>query len=137
MKYIGIDYGDARVGVASTDLGGTIASAVCIIKVKGIEDAVEKVSEKYKELGGEALVIGLPRTTNGKNEYRVERTKRFAQMISERLSVEPRFFDERFTSLEADRYLSEGGVHGKKRKQVLDALAAQIILQDYVDSQKA
>lgn len=136
MKYIGIDYGDARVGIASTDLGGSIASAVCIIKVKGIEDAVEKVAEKYRELGGEGLVIGLPRTTNGKNEYRVERTKRFAEMLGEKLSVAPSFFDERFTSLEADRYLSEGGVHGKKRKQVLDALAAQIILQDYVDSQK-
>ncbi len=136
MKYIGIDFGDARVGVASTDLGGVIASAVCILKVRGIEDAADQVAAKVKELGGEFVVIGKPKTTGGQTEYRVERTMRFAKLLEERILLPIDFFDERFTSVEAVRYLSEGGVYGAKRKKVLDAVAAQIILQSYVDSHK-
>lgn len=136
MKYIGVDFGDARVGIASSDLGGIIASAVGILKVKGIEDAVEQTASKVAELGGEAIVIGLPKTTNGKDEYRVERTRRFSDMLKERTGKDVYFFDERFTSIEAVRYLSEGGVYGAKRKKVLDAVAAQIILQSYLDSTK-
>ncbi len=136
MKYIGVDFGDARVGIASTDLGGVIASAVGIIKVKGIEDAADKVADKVRELGGEFIVIGKPKTTGGQVEYRVERTKRFAALLSERISLPIDFYDERYTSVEAVRYLSEGGVYGAKRKKVLDAVAAQIILQSYIDSKK-
>ncbi len=136
MKYIGIDFGDARVGVASTDLGGVIASAVCILKVRGIEDAADQVAAKVRELGGEFIVIGKPKTTGGQTEYRVERTMRFAKLLEERISLPIDFFDERFTSVEAVRYLSEGGVYGAKRKKVLDAVAAQIILQSYVDAHR-
>lgn len=136
MKYIGVDFGDARVGIASSDLGGVIATAVCVLKVKGIEDAVEQTAAKATELGGQAFVIGLPKTTKGKDEYRAERTQRFAEMVKERTGLPVMFFDERFTSIEAVRYLSEGGVYGAKRKKVLDAVAAQIILQSYLDSGK-
>ena len=136
MKYIGVDFGDARVGIASSDFGGIIASAVCVLKVKGIDDAVEQTAAKAAELGGLAFVIGLPKTTKGKDEYRAERTKRFAEMIIEKTGLPVSFFDERFTSVEAVRYLSEGGVYGAKRKRVLDAVAAQIILQSYLDSAK-
>lgn len=133
MKYIGVDFGDSRVGIASTDLGGLIATAVCVIKVKGLNDAVEKVTEKCNELNGEAFVVGLPKTSFGTEEYRVDRTKRFAEALGE-LSGKPVYFcDERFSTSEALRYLSEGGVYGTKRKRVLDAVAAQIILQSYVD----
>lgn len=134
MKYIGVDFGDARVGIASTDLGGCIASAVGIIKVKGLNDAVEKVAQKVKELGGEAIVVGLPKTSFGTDEYRVERTKRFAEQLEAASGLPIYFCDERFSTSEALIYLSEGGVYGSKRKKVLDAVAAQIILQSYVDS---
>ena len=134
MKYIGVDFGDARVGIASTDLGGCIASAVGIIKVKGLNDAVEKVAQKVKELGGEAIVVGLPKTSFGTDEYRVDRTKRFAEQLETASGLPIYFCDERFSTSEALIYLSEGGVYGSKRKKVLDAVAAQIILQSYVDS---
>lgn len=134
MKYIGVDFGDARVGIASTDLGGCIASAVGIIKVKGLNDAVEKVAQKVKELGGEAIVVGLPKTSFGTDEYRVDRTKRFAEQLEAASGLPIYFCDERFSTSEALIYLSEGGVYGSKRKKVLDAVAAQIILQSYLDS---
>ncbi len=136
MKYIGIDFGDARVGIASTDLGGSIASAVGIIKVNGLNDAVEKVAAKATELGGQAFVIGLPKTSFGTEEYRVDRTKRFAAQLEEKCGLPVYFCDERFSTSEALIYLSEGGVYGNKRKKVLDAVAAQIILQSYVDGLK-
>lgn len=136
VKYIGVDFGDARVGIASSDLGGVIASAVCILKVRGIEDAVAQTASKAIELGGQAFVIGLPKTTKGNDEYRAERTQRFADMIEEKTGLPVMFFDERFTSVEAVRYLSEGGVYGAKRKKVLDAVAAQIILQSFLDSKE-
>ncbi len=136
MKYIGVDFGDARVGIASSDFGGVIANAVCVIKVKGIEDAAEKTVQKAKELSGQAFVLGLPKTTEGKDEYRVERTHRFAELLKEKCDLPVFFYDERFTSALAVRYLSEGGVYGAKRKSVLDAVAAQIILQSFLDSSK-
>lgn len=136
MKYIGVDYGDSRVGIASSDFGGVIASAVCIIKIRGIEDAADKVAEKAAELGGQAFVIGLPKTTEGKEEYRVQRTRRFADLLKERCDIPVFFCDERFSSAEALRYLTEGGVYGSKRKGVLDAVAAQIILQSFLDGAK-
>ncbi len=136
MKYIGVDYGDARVGIASSDFGGVIASAVCTVKVKGIEEASKKVAEKARELGGEAFVVGLPKTTEGKEEYRVARTRRFSELLQAESGLTVEFYDERFTSAEAVRYLTEGGVYGSKRKGVLDAVSAQIILQSYLDSKK-
>lgn len=136
VKYIGVDFGDARVGIASSDLGGVIATAVCVLKVKGMDDAVEQTVAKAAELGGQGFVIGLPKTTKGNDEYRVERTQRFAEMVKDKTGLPVMFFDERFTSVEAVRYLSEGGVYGAKRKKVLDAVAAQIILQSFLDSQK-
>lgn len=136
MKYIGVDFGDARVGIASTDLSGTIASAVCVIKVNGLNDSVDKVAAKCTELGGKAIVVGLPKTSFGTDEYRVDRTKRFATALEEKTGLPVCFCDERFSTYEATRYLSEGGVYGSKRKKVLDAVAAQIILQSYVDGLK-
>lgn len=133
MKYIGVDFGDARVGIASTDLGGCIASAVGIIKVNGLNDAVAKVAAKGAELGGHAFVVGLPKTSFGTDEYRVERTKRFADQLGEASGLPVYFCDERYSTSEALRYLTEGAVYGSKRKKVLDAVAAQIILQAYVD----
>lgn len=133
MKYIGVDFGDARVGIASSDRMGVIANADSVLKVVGIDDAVEKTAKRAAELEGEAFVLGLPKTTSGKEEYRVERTRRFAELLQEQSALPVFFCDERFTSAEALRYLSEGGVYGGKRKKVLDAVAAQIILQAYLD----
>jgi len=134
MKLIGIDYGDARVGIASSDRGGRIASSVCVLKVSGIENAAALTAAKAKELDGELLVVGRPVTTAGQDGYRVQRTERFAELLRKESGHEVVFYDERFSSLEASRYLSEGNVYGAKRKKVLDAVAAQIILQAYIDA---
>ena len=135
-RIVGIDFGDARVGIAASDPGRTIAFPKDVIKVKGLEDAVEKTSEKLKELLAHKAVIGLPKNMDGSEGYRVDRTKRFAEMLSSKTDCEIVFFDERLSTVLAHGYLAESGMDSRKHKKIVDALSAQIILQDYLDSIK-
>lgn len=134
MKIIGVDFGDARVGLAATDPGGIIAGAVGVLQVRGLEDAAEKTAAEVLRLGGQLVAVGRPLTASGKDEYRSDKTERFAQLLRDKTGLKVELFDERYTTVEAGRYLSEGNVHGKKRKRVLDSVAAQIMLQAYADS---
>lgn len=136
MKVLGIDFGDARVGIATSDYGENLATAQGTIKVSGINDAVKKVSEKSVELGAEKLVIGLPKNMDGSLSYRAERTQRFADMLKEATGLEYEFMDERLSTMEAYRYLNATEFNGKKRRNVIDTLSAQIILQSWLDSKK-
>ena len=135
-KIAGIDFGDARVGIALSDPGCKIAFPKDVIKVKGIEDAANKTAEKIKELGADRAVIGLPKNMDGSEGYRVERTKHFAELLSSLTDCELLFFDERLSTVLAHGYLSESGIDSRKHRKVVDALSAQIILQDYLDSIK-
>ncbi len=136
MRILGIDFGDARVGIATSDYGETLATAQGTVKVKGIEDSVAKIAEKAKKLGAEFLVIGLPKNMDGSLSFRAERTQRFANMISEATGLKYAFMDERLSTMEAYRYLNATEFNGKKRKNVIDTLSAQIILQSWLDSRK-
>ncbi|MBE6683812.1 MAG: Holliday junction resolvase RuvX [Ruminococcaceae bacterium] len=134
MRVIGIDYGDARVGLAVSDETGFLASAVCTVNVSGMRDACKKVAEKIKELGGTLIVLGLPRNMDGSESFRAEKTRAFAEMIIEATELELVFVDERLSTVEAYTYMNITDFNGKKRKKVVDALSAQIILQSYLDS---
>ncbi len=136
IKIIGIDYGDARVGIAASDGTGFLASAVCTINVNGMRDACKKVADKIKELGGTKIVLGLPKNMDGSESFRADKSKAFAEMISEATNLEVVFVDERLSTVEAYTYMNITEFNGKKRRQVIDALSAQIILQSYLDSQR-
>lgn len=136
MRIIGIDFGDARIGIATSDAGETLATAQGTIKVNGINDAVEKVSAKIKELGGQRIIIGMPKNMDGSLSFRADRTKRFADMLAEKTGLAVDFFDERLTTVEAMQYLNITDYKSGKRKSVIDTLSAQIILQAYLDSKK-
>ncbi len=136
MRIVGIDFGDARIGIATSDPDEIIATAQGTIKVKGMEDAIEKVSAKILELGGELIVLGLPVNMDGSSSYRVERTRKFAEGIKEKTGLEVDFFDERLSTAQAYGYLNITDYKGRKRKNIIDALSAQIILQAYIDSKR-
>ena len=136
IKIIGIDYGDARVGIAASDGTGFLASAVCTINVNGMRDACKKVADKIKELGGTKIVLGLPKNMDGSESFRADKSKAFAEMIKEATELEVVFVDERLSTVEAYTYMNITEFNGKKRRQVIDALSAQIILQSYLDSQR-
>ena len=136
MKIIGIDYGDARVGIASSDETEFLASAVCTINVSGMRDACKKVTEKIKELGGARIVLGLPKNMDGSLSFRAEKTNAFKEMLEASTGLEIILVDERLSTVEAYTYMNITDFNGKKRREVVDALSAQIILQSYLDSKR-
>ena len=136
MRIIGIDYGDARVGIATSDETGFLATANCTVNVTGMRDACKKVTEKIKELGGTKIVLGLPKNMDGSESFRAEKSKAFAEMLTASTNLEVVFVDERLSTVEAYTYMNITEFNGKKRREVVDALSAQIILQSYLDSKR-
>lgn len=134
MSIIGIDFGDRRVGVAKSE--GVLATGVCTLKVDGIEDAAEKTANKIKELDGKTVVLGLPKNMDGTEGFRAERTRRFARLLEEKTGIECEFMDERLSTSESYTYMNITGFSSKKRREVIDTLSAQVILQSWIDSKK-
>ena len=136
MRILGIDYGDARVGVAVTDIMGFMANGVKTIKNKGMKSLLSELEAVLKEYNPEKIVVGLPKNMDGSEGFRVEATKEFVENLKSIYAGEIIFQDERLTSMEAKRYLSETNTFGKKRKEVLDTVAAVLILENYLASSK-
>ncbi len=136
MRIVGIDYGDARTGIAVCDENEIIASAIKTIKAKGLTEMAEKCSEEIKKLNVKLIVLGLPKNMDGSESFRAEKTKLFAEMLKQKIDLEIVFFDERLTTVSAYNYLNQTNYNKNKKKNVIDALSAQIILQDYIDMRK-
>jgi len=136
MRILGVDYGDARVGIAVTDIMGFMANGVKTIKNKGTKKLLEELQAVIKEYNPEKIVVGLPKNMDGTEGFRVDATYEFVENLKTIYSGEIILQDERLTSMEAKRYLSETNTFGKKRKDVLDTVAATLILEQYLNSSK-
>ena len=134
MKILGLDYGEARIGVAVSDALGMLATPLDTICEKDREKQLEKTAEVAKLHKVEKIVVGNPKRMDGTLGHRAEYTEQFARDLSEILNVPYIMWDERLSSSEAHRILESGGVSGKKRKTKVDKIAAVIILQGYLDS---
>ena len=135
MRIIGLDYGEARIGVSVSDILETIANPLDTIAERDRDKQLEKVIEVIKRERAEKIVVGLPKRMDGSLGHRAEYTKEFAEELSKRCDLPLVMWDERLSSSEAHRMLESGGVSGKKRKTKVDKIAAVIILQTYLDSQ--
>jgi len=136
-RVLGVDFGDARTGLAISDETRFLASGIGYIKVGGIVKTADKVAEVAMENHAVAIVVGHPVNMNGTRGPRAERAEEFADLLRERLpDVEVLLFDERMTTMAASRYLVETGTRGGKRKTVIDTLSAQILLQNFLDMEK-
>ena len=133
MRILGIDYGDARVGVAVSDALGFMAQGVKTIKNTGIKQLLNELNEVLTEYKPEKIVIGLPKNMDGTVGFRAEATYKFANKLKTIYEGEIIFWDERLSSVGAARYLNETNTRGKKRKNVLDTVAACIILEGYLN----
>lgn len=136
MRILGIDYGDARVGVAVSDLLGLTSQGVRTIKNKGRKNLLSELEGVIAEYKPEKIVIGLPKNMDGSEGFRADETYKFAEALKEIYSGEIIFQDERLSSVGAARFLNETNTRGKKRKDVLDTVAACIILDGYLNSHK-
>ena len=132
---LGVDFGDKRTGLAVCDPSRTIATGIGVISPGGIEKTADEVAKIALERGVCALVVGLPVNMDGSEGFRAARYRKFAWLLEERLgeNIPVLLFDERMTTMTAARFLNETNTRGQKRKDVIDALSAQIILQNFID----
>jgi RNAse H domain protein, YqgF family len=136
MKIAGLDVGQARIGIAISDEMEILASSVESYHCKSdLKTDAKAVAEKLTALGAQRIVIGLPKNMNGTEGPSAERCRAFGEILKEYLEVEQVFSDERLTTVQAQRTLIGANVSRKKRKNVVDKLAAQLILQNYLDAQ--
>ncbi|MCI9031221.1 MAG: Holliday junction resolvase RuvX [Clostridia bacterium] len=133
MRVLSVDYGDVRTGLAISDLLGIIASPLPTFKTKSMRNAIDYVSNAAKEHGAEKIVVGLPLNMDGSEGERAQKTKAFGRVLERVCGISVIYEDERLTSVEAESILSEGNVKRAERKQLVDSMAARLILQSYLD----
>ena len=129
-----VDLGLARTGVAVSDESGGFAFPKCVITEYNKEKLIEKIIEIAKAEKAGRIVVGLPVNMDGSRGERAETCTEIAKEIKEKGNIETVLWDERGTTITAHNYLNENNVRGKKRKQTVDAVAATIILEDYLRS---
>ncbi|QQK79587.1 Holliday junction resolvase RuvX [Salicibibacter cibi] len=133
MKILGLDVGDKRIGVAISDALGLTAQGLETIAVKGHESTIAKILKVVCEHDVEKIVVGLPKNMNGTLGPRAEKSQQFAASLEKNATIPVQFWDERLTTKAAERTLISADVSRKKRKKVVDKLAAVLILQGYLD----
>ena len=136
MKIMGLDYGDRRIGVAVSDMFGWTAQGVEVIERRRDGAEIERITELAKSLEVEEIVVGLPKNMNGSIGPRGEICMEFASQLRDSLCLPVHLWDERLSTVSAERTLLEADVSRKKRKQVVDKMAASLILQNYLDSKR-
>ena len=136
-KYLGVDYGDKRTGLAECDISGLIAGGIGTISEGGMRKTAQKVAEEAEKRSCKKIIIGLPKNMDGSEGPRADVIKAFGALLGELTSIPIDYYDERMTTMVAYRFLGETGTYGKKRKETIDTLSAQIILQNYIDRERA
>ena len=135
MRIAGLDIGVVRIGIALSDETAFLASGIESYHCTGQMDLDAKmVAEKVEALGAGKVVFGLPRNMNGTEGPATQKVRAFAQAFAQYSSLPQDFMDERLTTAQAQRTLIGANVSRKKRKHVVDKMAAQIILQNYLDA---
>ena len=131
---MGIDYGDKRIGVALSDLLCIISSPYEVFINKGEDESLKHLDKIIKENDVDEIAMGLPLNMDGSEGERARLHREFGQKLSDFSSVTVHFVDERLTSAEAEEILISSGVRREKRKELIDKLSAQIILQTFIDN---
>lgn len=131
-RIMGIDYGDARTGIAISDLLCSIVGTTTVIHSRRPEKTLEEIKKLVQEHDIGSIVMGLPRNMDGSEGPRAELCREFAQKVQQATGLKVALWDERRTTVEAHNILSDHNYHGKKRKNTVDAVAASLILEGYL-----
>ena len=135
MKALGIDHGDARIGLAISDDLGMLAHPLETIALKDVDDPLARIAAIVERDKISAIILGLPRNMDGSYGPAAEKVRTFAEQLRARVPCEVKMWDERLTSVAAQRSLHEAGRNVKRSREVIDQVAAQLILQGWLDSQ--
>ena len=135
-RIMGIDYGDARTGIAISDLLCSIVGTTTVIHSRKQEKTLTEILRLVQENEVGEIVMGLPKNMDGTEGPRAELCRAFAARVGEATGLEVTLWDERRTTVEAHNILSEHNYHGKKRKNTVDAVAASLILEGYLNFRK-
>lgn len=136
MIIVGIDFGDARTGLAVCDRAEMMASEAGCICAGSYRKTLEETANAVRELHAERIVVGNPKNMNGTEGPRSAKCQAFARELAAETGIEVVLYDERLTTVSAHKILSENNVRGKKRKNIVDALSARLILEDYMARRK-
>lgn len=134
MRVLALDHGTVRIGVAISDELKMIAQPLEFIPAEPFNDFLERLKQLVREKEVEQIVVGMPRNMDGSYGPAAEKVRQFIVVLKEALTIPIRSWDERLTSVQANRLLSEGGVKGKDKKEKVDKMAAAIFLQSYLEA---
>lgn len=136
MKIMAVDYGDARTGVAISDLLCSIVGSTTVIHSRNTEKTLQQLQRLIEENDVQEVAVGLPKNMDGTEGVRAELCREFARRLEEATGLKVALWDERRTTVEAHNILSAHNYHGKKRKNTVDAVAASLILEGYLAFRK-
>ena len=131
-RIMGVDYGDARTGIAISDLLCSIVGTTSVIHCRSTEKTIAQICAMVKDSDVGEIVVGLPKNMDGSEGPRAELCRSFAEQLKEATGLPVNLWDERRTTVEAHNILSQHNYHGKKRKDTVDAVAASLILEGYL-----
>ena len=132
MRVLGVDYGDARTGIAISDLMCSLVGSTTVIHSRNPEKTMGEIMRLVQENGVGEIVVGLPKNMDGTEGPRAEMCRQFASELEKKTGLPVKLWDERRTTVEAHNILSAHKYHGKKRKETVDAVAASLILEGYL-----
>jgi putative holliday junction resolvase len=133
-RLLGLDVGDVRIGVALSDPLGLTAQRLTVLVRQGLAKDLAAVRALVEQHGVSRVIIGMPLTMQGERGPQAHKVEAFATALERAGGAPITFVDERLTTVQGERMLRETGTRGKKRKQVIDQIAAQLILQQYLDT---
>lgn len=134
MRCMGLDYGDKTIGIAISDALGWTAQPKAVIRRKNLTDDFAILKEYIDKYDVQEVVVGLPINMDGSEGIRVRRTEEFVNFLRKRLDIPVKVWDERLTTRQAENILLEADLSRSRRKEVIDQIAASIILQNYLDT---
>ena len=135
-KYLGVDYGDKRTGLAECDLGGTLASGITTVSEGGMNNTAIRVAKEAEARCCKLIVVGLPKNMDGSEGERAGVVRAFVELLKTHTDIPIAFSDERMSTMAAYRYLDGSQTYGKRRREVIDTLSAELILQNYLDRER-
>ena len=132
MRVMAVDYGDARTGLAVSDLSGQLAGEAWTVSGWDPDVVSTIIAREAASRGVVKLVLGLPLNMDGSEGLRAQKSRDFGKLLAEKTGLDVEMWDERLTTVHAHRILTDVGKHGKKRKETVDAVAATLILEGYL-----